>query len=228
MTHRTTSTWTARVTAVAVLVGGAALGPAPAGSAGAAPVRPTSTTATVDDPVATHLTFNREEERMARDLYRLLARTYRVRVFGNIAASEQAHFTAVGTLLTAYGIDDPSAGLPAGTYADPTLQTLYDQLRARGLTSLAAAYQVGATVERRDIADLEASLADLDQADIRRVLTRLVAASQRHLAAFERAAARPPSTGVGQGPRRGHPKGQGGRGLRHGRGPEGGRRAACG
>lgn len=179
MTHRTTTTWIARGTAVAVLVGGAALGAALPGTAGAAPADATLTAATVDDPVTAHLTFNREEERLARDLYRLLGRTYGVRVFTNIAASEQTHFTAVGRLLTAYGIDDPSAGLPAGTYADPTLQALYDELRARGLTSVADAYQVGIAVEQRDIADLEASLADLDQADVRTVLTRLRLRSPR-------------------------------------------------
>ena len=222
MPHSTTTTWIARGVAATLIAGGAALGsafPSLAGTmTGAAVV-----TATPDDIVASHLVFNREEERMARDLYQLFSDTYGVRVFANITRSEQQHFDAVGVLLTTYGVPDPSAGLAPGTYADPTIQALYDELSDQGLTSVADAYQVGIAVEERDIADLEETIGSVDQADVQLVLTRLRNASENHLAAFEKAASGQPAAGAGQGQknRHGHRHARGGgkgAGGGHGRG----------
>ena len=56
-----------------------------------------------------------------------------------------------------------------------------------GKVSLDAAYQVGVELEKRDIADLEASIADDLPADVDAVLGRLLAGSRNHLAAYERA-----------------------------------------
>lgn len=210
MPYSTTTTWIARGLAIAVIGGGAALGsalPSLAGTTTGAVV----VTATADDVVASHLVFNREEERMARDLYQLFSDTYGVRVFANIATSEQQHFDAVGALLTTYGVADPSAGLAPGTYADPTIQALYDELSAQGLTSVAEAYQVGIAVEQRDIADLEETLGAVDQTDVQLVLTRLMNASENHLAAFEKAASGQNAAGTGQGHKNRH-------GHRHARG----------
>lgn len=224
MPYSTTSTWIARGAVVVVIVGGAALGsalPSTAGNVGSVVgVATTATTATADDVVATHLAFNREEERMARDLYQLFSDTYGVRVFANIARSEQQHFDAVGVLLRTYGVPDPAVGMAPGTYADPVLQGLYDQLSVQGLTSVADAYQVGVIVEERDIADLEETLGAVDQADVQAVLTRLMTASERHLAAFEKAATgRSAGNGAGQGRGQGHGRGHGGgHGGGHGRG----------
>ena len=73
-----------------------------------------------DDGTAQTLSFAREEERMARDLYQLFADTYdQARAFANVTKAEQRHFDAVGRLLTAYGVADPAAKASARTYADP-------------------------------------------------------------------------------------------------------------
>ena len=138
---------------------------------------------------AAGLAFSREEERMARDLYAALAAKHGgARVLSVIARSEERHFAAVGALLKAYGIADPSAGRAAGSYAFPELQKLYDGWLAKGSTSLAAAYQVGIELEKRDISDLKANLADATQPGTVAVYGRLLTGSGRHLAAFERAA----------------------------------------
>lgn len=224
MPHNRTTVWVARGVAVAVIGAGAALGSALPSLAGTVPGSAAVTTtlaSTSADVTASHLVFNREEERLARDLYRLFSDTYGVRVFANIAASEQRHFDAVGVLLTTYGVPDPSAGLAPGTYADPAIQSLYDELSAQGLTSVADAYQVGIAVEQRDIADLEESLTAIDLPDVQTVLTRLMNASENHLAAFEKAASGGSSVGTGQGQqhRHGHRHAQGGgHGHGHGRG----------
>lgn len=139
--------------------------------------------------VTSALTFAREEERMARDLYAALADRYDdSRPFSMISTSEQAHFDAVGTLLDRYDVRDPSSGKQAGSYADPAIQALYDGWLEEGSSSLAAAYQVGVELETRDIADLRSSIAgDLPQ-DVDAVFERLLQASERHLSAYQRAA----------------------------------------
>lgn len=223
---------------VAWLAAGAALATFAAGTAVASALPDTRTggdvlaSGAVDDTLAERLAFNREEERMARDLYRLFARRYDVaRPFGMIARSEQRHFQAVGTLLDTYGVADPSAGLRAGTYADPDLQALYRTLRAEGLGSLAQAYQAGVAVEERDIADLAVTLGAYDQADVQLVLGRLADGSRMHLQAFQRAGTG--STGAGAGPRmmqgfgRQGDGSRGAHGMRGGAGWTGGGRGDC-
>lgn len=131
-----------------------------------------------------------DEERMAHDLYQLFSDTYaQARPFSMIVNSETQHTASVRSLLAAYGIADPTAALPAGTYASPEIQALYDQWKVSGLTSVEAAEQVGVDLEVRDIADLKSVVAGVTQTDIRRVLERLIAASENHLRAFRNAVA---------------------------------------
>ncbi len=137
-----------------------------------------------DDEGLSALAFNRDEERMARDLYTLFSETYDAGPFARIASSEQRHFDAVGQLLSAYDLPDPAAGLEPGEYADPVVQGLYDSWEAQGLKSLDDAIDVGVALEKRDIADLEQSIATIDKADVSTVLSRLLAGSQQHLRAF--------------------------------------------
>ena len=174
----------------AFLAGGMAvlLGAGLAGTAVATAQTPTATassaTAIADDTRTADLSFSRDEERMARDLYTLFGQTYDAAIFDRIAASEQQHFDAVGTLLTGYAITDPAVGQPAGTYANADVQKLYDQWKAQGLTSVQDAYAVGVALEQTDIADLQGILARNSEADVQRVFTHLLAASQHHLNAF--------------------------------------------
>ncbi|MEO7752093.1 MAG: DUF2202 domain-containing protein [Terracoccus sp.] len=185
--HVTTRRSIAAVLAGLTLTG--TMGIAMAQNGAAAPLTGATVVAAQTTSDAATLAFNREEERMARDLYQSLADTYDgAAPFAMITQSEQTHWTRIGDLLTAHGITDPSAGLAAGTYADPAIQSLYDGWLARGLTSLDEAYQVGIELEQRDIADLTTAITSTTLADARRVLTALRAASEHHLAAFEAAA----------------------------------------
>ncbi len=54
------------------------------------------------------LLFMREEEKLARDVYLVLFDKWGLRVFENIAESEQRHMDAVLYLLGKYGLDDPA------------------------------------------------------------------------------------------------------------------------
>ena len=89
------------------------------------PNPPAAATATADAALIKNLTFMRQEEQLARDVYTALASKYsQAAPFVNIATSEQRHFDTLGLLLARYGIADPAAGHGAGSYADAELQAL--------------------------------------------------------------------------------------------------------
>lgn len=130
------------------------------------------------------LKFMREEEKLARDVYLNMADLWGAQVFSNIAASEQKHMDAIGTLLTRYKITDPTAGKGIGEFSNAELQALYDDLMAMGSQSLTDALQVGALIEETDIEDLVDELAAVKHSDIKQVYTQLERGSENHLRAF--------------------------------------------
>jgi len=129
------------------------------------------------------LTFMREEEKLAHDVYLFLYEKWGLPLFENIAASEAAHSKAVAALLDRYEIADP-ASTSAGVFSNPDLQTLYTQLTAQGSQSLAEALKVGGAIEEIDILDLQERLAETDNADIQQVFQNLLNGSYNHLSAF--------------------------------------------
>ena len=137
---------------------------------------------------AAAIVFMREEEKLARDVYTVLADAWGIQTFVNITASEQQHMDAVAGLLDAYGIADPAATTAPGEFVDPDLQALYDDLVARGLTSPEEALRVGVLIEETDIADLAARASD--DPTVQSVWDRLTAGSENHLRAFTNALAR--------------------------------------
>jgi hypothetical protein len=76
-----------------------------------------------------------------------------------------------------------------GVFVNADLQTLYNELVARGSQSAAEALQVGGLIEEVDIRDLDARLAANDQADIAIVYANLRTASESHLRAFAKGVA---------------------------------------
>ncbi|HWS34103.1 MAG TPA: DUF2202 domain-containing protein [Actinoplanes sp.] len=140
---------------------------------------------TLSEPQKTTLVAMTQKEKVAYDLYTAFAGKYDAVVFDRIAASEARHLTAARTLLSRYGVADPTTGEAAGQFSDPAVQASYDTLLARGQVGQAAALQVGVTVEQTDIADLTAALDGLSVPDVTQVYTRLRMASQHHLAAFQ-------------------------------------------
>ena len=132
------------------------------------------------------MAFMAEEEKMAGDLYEAFFEMYGVKVFTNIAASEDRHADAVRDLLAAYDLDDPTVGMGAGEFTIPEVQQMYDELLAQGSASVEAALEVGVIVEETDIADLKAAVIGLDAPRAVAVYENLLAGSQNHLAAFSR------------------------------------------
>lgn len=138
------------------------------------------TTRTVEDGII-HM---REEEKLARDVYLALYEQWGMRIFANIARSEQQHMDAVAALLAYQGIEDPVAEASPGEFTLPQMQTLYDDLVARGSSSLVEALTVGAIIEDLDIADLTELLESSEDVLITRVYTALLEGSERHMRSF--------------------------------------------
>jgi len=131
------------------------------------------------------LTYMREEEKVARDVYLYLNKKWNLRIYKNIAASEQTHMDAIKNLLDKYGIPDPAAGKGIGEFTDPDLQNLYDDLIRQGSVSRVEALNVGVIIEETDIDDLNKGIATARHNDITTVYSNLLQGSLNHLDAFE-------------------------------------------
>ena len=138
----------------------------------------------VDEATAADLTFLREEEKMARDVYVTLGQRWNLAIFANIQVSEQRHMDAVLQLLEGAGIADPAAGNPVGVFTSVEIGDLHAQLVEQGLAGEVEALVVGATIEDYDLADLaECTLVATDPT-VLKVYASLAKGSRNHLRAF--------------------------------------------
>lgn len=132
----------------------------------------------------TTLSFMREEEKLARDVYIFLYNKWALTIFNNISSSEQSHMNAILQLLNKYNLPDPVGSNGYGIFSNPVLQNLYTQLTTQGSVSLPDALKVGATIEDLDIYDLNLALIKVDNQDITLVYNNLVKGSRNHLRSF--------------------------------------------
>jgi hypothetical protein len=130
------------------------------------------------------LSYMREEEKLARDVYLSMYEKWGSQVFSNISVSEQTHMDAVKTLLDRYGIQDPAADKGPGVFTNQDLQDLYNTLVDDGSVSLVEALKVGVAIEETDIDDLNAGIASTKRKDIKTVYSNLLRGSLNHLKAF--------------------------------------------
>jgi hypothetical protein len=128
------------------------------------------------------LLFMLEEEKLARDTYVALDAHWAAPQFANITSSERSHMDKIATLLAKYGV--AYTVLPAGTYAHPELQALYDQFMIDGVVSEANALHIGATIEDLDIVDLQQRMDATANVDIDAAFAKLQCGSRNHLRAF--------------------------------------------
>lgn len=132
------------------------------------------------------LVFMREEEKLARDVYKVLYAAWNRKIFNNISQSEQRHTDAVKALLTKYDIDDPVINVEIGEFQNSDLLELYNKLIEQGKVTLVEALKVGAVIEEIDIMDLEKRLKQNNNDDIKFVYENLMRGSGNHLRAFVR------------------------------------------
>ncbi len=131
------------------------------------------------------LGFMLEEEKLARDVYITLGEKWNLPVFLNIARAEQTHMNAISALVEKYGIEN-NINDENGVFNNADLQTLYNELTAKGSESVVSALTVGATIEDLDINDLETYTQKIDNQDITLVYQNLTKGSGNHLRAFVR------------------------------------------
>lgn len=130
------------------------------------------------------LLYMREEEKLARDSYWTLYDKWGLYIFSRISNSEVNHMAAVKNLLDKYGLADPAAGQPVGSFTNLVLQKLYNDLMAQGSQSPTEALKVGVTIEEVDIHDLQNYIAATNKTDILQVYNNLLNGSYHHLSAF--------------------------------------------
>lgn len=130
----------------------------------------------------------REEEKMARDIYRALNEKWNQRIFSNILKSETYHMERMKTLIDKFQLQDPVAKTndKAGIFENKALQKMYDELTSSGSANIEAAFRAGAKVEEADIKDLREAIALTSNNDIKSTYEYLVQASENHLRAFVR------------------------------------------
>lgn len=129
------------------------------------------------------ITYMREEEKLARDVYITFSGLYPLRVFENIANSEQAHMDKVLCLLNYYNIEDP-ASTEVGVFNNTDLQELYNNLIAQGSASQIDALTVGATIEDLDINDLNLDISQTENEAIVTIFEHLKCGSTNHMRSF--------------------------------------------
>ena len=130
--------------------------------------------------------YMRKEEKLAHDIYSAFHELWgneTFPIFANIAESEQRHSDAVKWLIDNYQLPDPAIS-EQGKFTEPRLQNLYQELLQTGQTSIIAALQVGTALEEIDITDLNSTLRNSRNPNIRRVYQELLQGSHDHLRAF--------------------------------------------
>ena len=133
---------------------------------------------------ADNLTYMREEEKLARDVYLTMYDAWGLNIFSNIAASEQTHTEAVAEMLEKYKLPDPVVDDRVGIFVNQKLIDLYDTLLARGYQSSLEALYVGALIEEVDMVDLKRAIEETDNEDTQQLYENLLSGSRNHLRAF--------------------------------------------
>ena len=137
-----------------------------------------------------HITYMREEEKLARDVYLTLYDVWGAPIFDNISESEQRHMDALLRLIDKYEeLEDPVIYDTVGVFNDSDFTVLYDDLIEQGGGSYCEALQVGIYIEELDIDDIEYALYKaevvVEAKDVIRVFENLLAGSKNHLDAFK-------------------------------------------
>jgi hypothetical protein len=130
------------------------------------------------------LVHMREEEKLARDVYRTLNQQWSLPVFANIADSEQNHMDLVLWAMQRYQVQDPVPSNQVGSFNNPLFTQLFQLATTIGSLSPIHAMLVGAIIEDLDIDDLAYALGQTDNRDVDTVWQNLQLGSRNHMRAF--------------------------------------------
>jgi len=168
-----------------------------------------SSPAALDYIEASHLTFMREEEKLARDVYLTLAEQYPGQlVFSRIATrSEQTHTDTMRDKLDQFNLPDPnpetnylptSIGIFTGAEWGWYFTEKFEALTEKGMTNELTALYVGAFIEELDMRDIAicpqvmidqgypspCGLGYTDESALQTAYTSLISGSENHLRAY--------------------------------------------
>jgi len=129
------------------------------------------------------LSFLREEEKLARDVYIYSYNKYQIEVFNSISNSEQMHMNSVLNLMNIYGIPD-SASTEIVVFNNQDLQEIYDNLIIQSDISSLEALTVGAIIEDLDINDIDHFINNTTKEDILTVYDKLTCGSKNHIRSY--------------------------------------------
>lgn len=144
-------------------------------------------TTDLSDEAVEDLTFMREEEKLARDVYATLYLEWRVPVHLNIAQSEHQHTQALESILDLHGLPDPvvdASRASIGVFSNAALADLYVDLVDLGSLSMVDALFVGATIEDLDIIDIADAMERTDDPLLLSTYESLMCGSRNHLRSF--------------------------------------------
>ena len=131
------------------------------------------------------LTFMREEEKLARDVYLEMHRLwYATNIFSRIATSEQRHMDTMKKMLDKYALYDPALGAEEGEFENDLLQDKYYELITDGSASYVAGLLVGGFIEELDMIDIQEAIDVTEHLDLINAYLHLLEGSKNHLRAF--------------------------------------------
>ncbi|MFK5878738.1 MAG: DUF2202 domain-containing protein [Flavobacteriaceae bacterium] len=129
------------------------------------------------------LSFLREEEKLARDVYIYAYNKYQLIIFNSISNSEQSHMNSVLNLMNTYDIPD-SASSEIGVFNNSELQEIYYSLIALVDISSVDALTVGAIIEDLDINDIDHFINNTTKQDLLDVYDNLTCGSKNHIRSY--------------------------------------------
>lgn len=142
-----------------------------------------SETTVLSESESEMLTFMREEEKLARDVYIDMFEMWDAKIFISIVASEQKHMDTMKKMLDKYGLPDPAIQ-GTGQFTNEDLQQKYDELVTIGSTSYVDGLHVGATIEEIDMVDIQHAIDVTSHIDIVTAYQNLLEGSKNHLRAY--------------------------------------------
>lgn len=145
---------------------------------------PDTVQAVLDATETANLVYQREAEKLARDVYMTSYDVWGENAFYNTYQAEQRHMDTLLKMLDKYAVDDPVGSNGIGEFSDSDLAALYPDLIGQADDSLLDAFEVGAYIEELEIQSLEAALAATDEPGLTNAYSNLLAASRNHLRVF--------------------------------------------
>ncbi len=120
-----------------------------------------------------------EGQKLSRDLYETFYKMWSSQVFINMFASAQTQMDSVQLLLEKYALSVPEDVV--GTFNEPGNQALYDSMIGAGSASTNEALYVCASMEEKNVYDLQDLLSQADSVDIQTVYQNLLKSARNHL-----------------------------------------------